>query len=120
MNLSAPIRSDYLMPAIISGFVGLLIFANGSGWIRNYGGDIVAIVFLYCLMGIILPTLTPKQKTFSVLFIAVAIEIIQSLNLFDPGVSRDLILGATFDPIDLIFYAVTAAVCYKIDKKEGA
>jgi len=88
-----------------------LIFIGVRGWIRSFGGDILVVIFLVaCLASI--PVGRPRSRLIGVGAFAVSVECFQGLG----WVTRDahwlahLILGSTFDPVDLVAYGIGLAM----------
>lgn len=92
---------------------------RGPGWrlLRHTGGDVFAAALLYALVGLALVRWTRTRRAALTLGIAVAIEAAQALDLVAPDAPRwvHVLLGATFDPLDLLAYAVGVAVAAAID-----
>ncbi len=95
---------------IASLILGLIIFHWGRGWVRNYLGDIVVIIFLYSLLSLF-TTISSKRKAIIVFIFAVTIELFQLLN-FSTGITYidNLVFGSTFDLLDIVAYAIGAAI----------
>ena len=110
-------RIIFLIAALVSGFTGWMILLFGHGWVRNYGGDAMVIVFLYALLGCALPRLAAKKKALGIFLLALTIEVIQSLHLVGKSPGADLLIGSTFDPVDIITYAVSVIACFFLDRK---
>ncbi|MFA5946857.1 MAG: DUF2809 domain-containing protein [Patescibacteria group bacterium] len=109
------LRTVFGVLAIISLLFGLLIFFFvHSGFLRNYGGDVVAVTFLYSLLRL---TLSPKPKTAAgmVFAVAVFIEVLQALVSLPHSTVTTLTLGSTFDPLDLLAYFLTVLALYLLD-----
>lgn len=104
--------------AFVSGWVGWMILFFGHGWIRNYGGDAVVIIFLYATLGGVFPHLHPKKKALSIFLFALAIEIVQSFQLVNRSLVADATIGSTFDPIDIAVYVLATAGCFLLDRKK--
>ena len=87
---------------------GLLIFYFGSGAIRNYLGDVIAIIFLTSLLGFFVNA-SAKRKALAVFLFASGLELFQLLDA-STGIRLidTLVLGSTFDPWDIVAYAVGA------------
>ncbi len=87
-------------------FVGALIFTLATGWVRNLLGDVLVVVFLVaCLASI--PVGKPWMRLLGVAVLSVGVEAFQGLGLVgvDSHWLAHLILGSTFDPVDLLAYA---------------
>lgn len=94
--------------------VGLAIFHWSSGPLRNYGGDAIVVIFLYSLIRAT-TRLTPIATAVIVLTAAIVIE---SLPLIVPTSTENwslLLVGTTFDPIDLAVYTASLTLALTID-----
>ena len=86
--------------------IGILIFFFGHGWIRNYGGDAIAIVFLYCLLGICTQR-SILQKMATIFILALGVECIPLWIGSSTNPLQQFFLGSTFDLKDIFIYFVT-------------
>lgn len=94
---------------------GLLIFCFvHSGFIRDYGGDIVAITFLYSL-AVLLFRPKPMIAAAGVMAVAIIIEILQAIVSLPRSAAVDLTLGSTFDPYDILVYGATLLTLLSVD-----
>ncbi len=86
--------------------IGVLIFLFASGWVRNIGGDLLVVVFLVASLASV-PVLRPWTRLLAVAVLSVGVEAFQGLGLVDPSSPwlAHLVLGSTFDPVDLAAYA---------------
>jgi hypothetical protein len=105
---------SHFLPTVISLAIGLLIFFFGSGIIRNYGGDLIVVLFLYFLIGLF-SNISRTQKAAAVLLLAVSIELFQLLNVDSANTLEELFIGTTFDIVDIGTYIVGVAAAYQID-----
>lgn len=86
-------------------------------FVRPYLGDVLAVIFVY--LG--LRTLFPEKPVFASVIafgIAVAAELLQLTGLsgiFGENSVFSVIVGGTFDPIDLGCYLIGGAVCFIFD-----
>ncbi|WP_370337655.1 DUF2809 domain-containing protein [Parvularcula marina] len=88
--------------------------------IRPFGGDILVVIFLYFA----LRSVTNWPRAVSALIVlgfAVIIEVSQGLGLverlnLDGNPLASVILGATFDPMDLLAYSIGAALAFLADR----
>ncbi|MDD9195733.1 DUF2809 domain-containing protein [Aliivibrio sp. S3MY1] len=90
-------------------------------FVRPIGGDVLVVIWLYYLLSSVID-MPSKQLTFTVLGIAYLVELGQFLNVnaflgIEPSSSLHLILGATFDWIDLVAYTVGAIICYWVERE---
>lgn len=100
--------------AVISLAGGLLLFAFVRGPLRGSAGDVLVIVFLDAALAAACLAIgsTARRAAWARLAcvgaLSVGLELLQGLHL----VGRDapwllhLVLGATFDPWDLLWYAI--------------
>ena len=84
--------------------------------IRDYGGDLLVVGFLFWLILAVAPRLTPYKVALPVFVFALIIEVFQLFELRplraalgDP--LSTLILGQSFDWLDLAAYAVGLTLC---------
>lgn len=103
-----------LLIAAASFLTGATIFYWGHGIIRNYGGDVVVVIFLYALAGI-LTDWQPRTKLLVIGGLALAIECAQLFILHPGGELQQATLGAYFDPLDLLAYALGLLIAYAIE-----
>ena len=92
--------------------VGVLLYRGpGRVWIRGLGGDLLVVIFLVAFVAS-LPVGTWRNRVVGVGVFAVAVECLQLLELVGPDSPfiAHLILGSTFDPVDLVVYGVGLAV----------
>ena len=91
-----------------------------DAWVRPYGGDLLAVVWVYCLLR---SALTLRSTTLALAAFAVGagVEVAQYLEV--PrllGLSRhpvlSVIAGTTFQWGDLLAYALGAALAYGLDE----
>ena len=92
----------------------IALFVNDS-FIRPTLGDVLVVVWLYYVMSSVI-NLPSKVIAVVTVAIAFAVEIAQYLNVpellgLSPGSLFSVILGSTFDWLDLIAYAVGGMLC---------
>jgi hypothetical protein len=92
---------------------GLGLRAVASGDLAKYGGDALYTVLLLTLVMVVAPRATPMTAAGSALVISWGVEFLQLSEVTTElsrrsAVSR-LVLGSTFNPPDLFWYAVGAA-----------
>lgn len=107
-------RKIFSFVAVVSLFIGLAIFFWGHGGIRNYGGDVVVVIFLYALASIF-TIQSPQAKLLAIGGFAFIIECAQIFIMHPGNVLRQITLGAYFDPLDLFAYAFGLFVAYAIE-----
>ena len=96
------------------------LFADNQ-FIRGFAGDIVVISLLYFFIKS-LYNFHPLKLAIFIFFLACTIEFFQYLTLINIlGLEKNflaqLILGAVFDPADLLAYGIGAVTVYMIDVK---
>jgi len=107
--------------ALFSFLLGLLIiffFANYP-FIRGAIGDLLIVVFTYFLIKSFYK-LDSKLLSFIVILIFFLLEGLQYFNFVEYlGLSKNkiakIVLGATFDPVDLLFYLLGGIIAYCLD-----
>ena len=104
-------RLLYLALALLLLLVEIGIALWARGFVRFYVGDVLAAALLCCLLRSILPKLHPALpvlalsilvEAWPVLGYFIAGEGMQKLN----GTVLGIILGGTYDPVDLLCYAL--------------
>ncbi|PRX34846.1 uncharacterized protein DUF2809 [Orenia metallireducens] len=116
-------RLSYMGLALFSFILGLLIvvFFSNYYFIRGVLGDLLIVVFTYSLIKSFYQV-DSKLLSFIVILTFFMVEGFQYLNLIKYiGLSENkiakIVLGATFDPIDLLFYLLGGLLVYYIDIK---
>jgi hypothetical protein len=94
--------------ALVLGAFVLLYRGPGRGVIRGHVGDIAAAALVYALLGLAWRA-RPWVRAVATFVIAVAIELGQTI-WSTSSVAGELLLGNTFDPWDLLAYAVGTAL----------
>lgn len=87
-----------------------------DSFVRPYGGDLLVVIFLYCLLKSFL-RIPVKNAIFGVLGFAIAVEIIQYFRMIHLlGLEKNKIavtvLGSYFEWLDILFYALGALLIY--------
>lgn len=90
---------------------GIALFVNDA-FVRPYGGDVLAVALVYCLLRAAAP-LGSSSALAATLLIAGAVELAQLLNLLDATGLRAnavvrTVLGGSFDVLDLAAYLAGA------------
>ncbi|MFF5189700.1 DUF2809 domain-containing protein [Streptomyces sp. NPDC000345] len=103
---------------------GLGLRAVASGSLGKYGGDALYTVLLLALVVLVAPRVTPVTAAVSALAVSWGIEFLQ-LSEVTAGLSQRsavarLVLGSTFNPPDLFWYAVGAASGWLVHTAVGA
>jgi hypothetical protein len=98
--------------------VGVLVYRGpGRVWVRGLGGDLLVVIFLVaCLAS--LPVGSWRGRVAGVAVFATAVECLQLLELVGPDSPfvAHLILGSTFDPVDLVVYGVGLVVAAVLER----
>lgn len=91
-----------------------VLLYRGPGWVplRHTGGDIAAGALVLGLVGLVARRRGVGWWVVVAALIAASVEAIQALRLVGPDAPRwlHLTLGSTFDPLDLLAYAVGIAL----------
>jgi hypothetical protein len=114
------IRKSYAMAAAVLMAVefGIAAFVPG-GPVRTHGGDLLAVLLVYCALRAV-TSLGSPGATGAALAIAATIEGAQWLRLGDllgwqgSPLAR-ILLGSSFDPMDLLAYAAGGCVALAIE-----
>ena len=93
-----------------------------SGFVRNYAGDVLAVVLLYALMRAAFAA-PPSNLALKIFAFAVALELAQYFGAVQIlGVENKIlkvIIGGTFDFTDLLCYAVGCVLASAYEKFES-
>lgn len=97
---------------------GLGLRAVAAGDVAKYGGDALYTVLLLALVVLVAPRTTPLTAAVSALAVSWAVEFLQ-LSDVPAELSRRsalarLVLGSTFNPPDLFWYAVGAGAGFLV------
>lgn len=100
--------------AALTVVLGLGVRAGAAGDVAKYAGDALYTTLLYALVVLAAPRAKPAAAAWTALGISWAIELSQ-LSGVPAGLSRRsvlarLVLGSTFNPPDLFWYAAGAAL----------
>ncbi|MCP4803930.1 MAG: DUF2809 domain-containing protein [Proteobacteria bacterium] len=89
------------------------IFFLVTGPVRGSVGDVLVILFLVASLASVRVG-TAMTRIGGVFLLAVGIELFQLLELVGPDAPAiaHAVLGSTFDPLDLLWYAVGAGVSW--------
>lgn len=85
--------------------------------IRPYFGDVLAVVFVYTAARVVFPKRPQFLSVFVFLF-AVAVELVQLTDLstlFGEGSAVSVIIGGTFDFVDMLCYLGGSVICLAVD-----
>ncbi|MFZ3467841.1 DUF2809 domain-containing protein [Streptomyces sp. 4.24] len=119
-----PVRLAAAGAAVVTVGAGLGLRAVGAGDAAKYGGDALYTVLVLALVVLAAPRVTPLRAAASALAISWAVEFLQ-LTAVPAELSRHsavarLVLGSTFNPPDLFWYAVGAAAGWLVHAALGA
>lgn len=105
---------------VLLGGIGLALGLTALAWaalelpgralIRGHLGDVGIVMVLVAAFGLALPRLGLRGWIALAAVIALATELAQALGVHGEGVVNELTLGATFDPVDLLAYALGLAL----------
>lgn len=114
-------RLIYFMLSVICFMACVLIVRlfSGNQFIRGFAGDIVVILLIYFFVKIF-KDFKPLKLAIFTLLLAFTTEFLQYLKLIsvlglEQNIFAQLIIGAVFDPLDLVAYAIGAIIVYTID-----
>jgi hypothetical protein len=95
--------------AITLGLFVLVYHGPGRAVLRGHVGDVAATMLVYAVLGALSPQTWIRFRAFTTLAIATLIEFGQSY--WSAGsMLGELTIGDTFDPWDLVAYAIGVAV----------
>ena len=99
----------------------IALFVRDS-FVRPFVGDILVVIFLYTLFRSIFCIKRPKRLALFVVVFAFIIEFAQYLDVLERfglenASALTIILGATFDWVDLMAYALGACACLLLDSQ---
>ncbi len=103
------VRSFLLSTVLLALLIFIAAFVHDR-FIRPFGGDVLVVVWLYFFLKSFL-NMSPLKLSIAVLLFAYGIEIAQYFNLVnllgleDYKLAR-IIIGSTFDPMDLLAYTI--------------
>jgi hypothetical protein len=103
--------------AAVGALVLVLIFVFGSGVLRTAVGDTLVVVVLVAALASI-PLGAARQRLAAIAVVSVGAEALQALSLVGPDAHWfwHLTVGSTFDPADLVAYAVGLAVAAALER----
>ncbi|MGX4691972.1 ribosomal maturation YjgA family protein [Streptomyces sp. JNUCC 63] len=110
--------------AVVTIGAGLGLRAVAAGSVGKYGGDALYTVLLLALVVLVAPRATPLTAAASALAVSWGIEFLQlsevPAELSQRSAVARLVLGSTFDPPDLFWYAVGAAAGWLVHTAAGS
>ncbi|WP_371573194.1 DUF2809 domain-containing protein [Streptomyces sp. NBC_01314] len=99
--------------AVVTVGAGLGLRAVAAGSLAKYGGDALYTVLILTLVLVVAPRVTPLTAAVSALAVSWGVEFLQlsevTAELAQRSAAARLVLGSTFNPPDLFWYAVGAA-----------
>ncbi len=102
---------------------GLGLRAVAAGSLAKYGGDALYTVLLLTLVVLVAPRVSPLTAAASALAVSWGVEFLQLSEVTGELSRRSevarLVLGSTFDPPDLFWYAVGAAAGWLVHTAVG-
>lgn len=111
------IRQAVVCAVCLLGGLGVLVYAGpGREFVRGLLGDVLVVPFLYFGLGVLWPH-ARRARAVGVAVLAVTVETLQLFELAGPDAAwwLRLALGTTFDPADLVAYAVGLGVALSLD-----
>ncbi|WP_328841428.1 DUF2809 domain-containing protein [Streptomyces europaeiscabiei] len=119
----ARIRLAAAGAAVVIVGAGLGLRAVAAGGLAKYGGDALYTVLLLALVVLVAPRVTPLTAAGSALAASWGIEFLQLSGVAAEFSQRSavarLVLGSTFNPPDLFWYAVGAAAGWLVHTAVG-
>jgi hypothetical protein len=119
----ARIRLAAAGAAVVTVGAGLGLRAVASGSLAKYGGDALYTVLLLTLVVLVVPRVTPLTAAGSALAVSWGVEFLQlskvTAELSQNSAVTRLVLGSTFNPPDLFWYAVGAAAGWLVHTAVG-
>jgi hypothetical protein len=104
-------RLPILCAAVLTIIAGLAVRMLWDGPVPKYAGDVLYTVLIYALIVLALPRTRPWLAASIAAGLSWAIEFAQLGDI--PALLRPL-LGSTFNPPDLLWYAVGAAAAWTV------
>lgn len=103
--------------ATITLAAGLTLFVAARGSFRGLVGDVLVVVFLVAALATF-DLGSPRSRLAAVGALSVGLELLQGLHLVGPGSPwlLHLLLGSTFDPLDLVAYGVGLALAHALER----
>ncbi|MFC4502764.1 MULTISPECIES: DUF2809 domain-containing protein [Streptomyces] len=120
----ARIRLAAAGAAVVTVGAGLGLRAVAAGSLAKYGGDALYTVLVLTLVVLVAPRVTPLTAAASALAVSWGVEFLQlsevTAELSQRSAVARLVLGSTFNPPDLFWYAVGAAAGWLVHTAVGA
>lgn len=115
------LRLIFAITALVLLIAEIVIAFYASGWIRNYLGDVLVVIFLYALYRALFIDCPSKWFVLPsvILLIAFGVEFLQLWGICNKlGIHNRyalILLGASFSVVDLVCYAVGSIPCYLVE-----
>ncbi|MFF8974294.1 DUF2809 domain-containing protein [Streptomyces sp. NPDC014995] len=110
--------------AVVTVSAGLGLRAVAAGSVAKYGGDVLYTVLLLTLVVLVAPRVTPLTAAGTAVAVSWAVEFLQlsevPAELSQRSVVARLVLGSTFNPPDLFWYAVGGAAGWLVHTAMGS
>jgi sugar (pentulose or hexulose) kinase len=120
---SARIRLGAAGAAVVTIGAGLGLRAVATGSLAKYGGDALYTVLLLALVVLVAPRVRPLTAAGSALAVSWGVEFLQlsevTAELSQRSAVARLVLGSTFNPPDLFWYAVGASAGWLVHTAMG-
>jgi hypothetical protein len=101
-------------PCLLLG-LGVLVYRGpGRALVRGALGDVLVVAFLYFALGAI-ARWQPRTRLWAVGGLALLTELSQLVPRGVRSTAVDLTVGATFDPLDLLCYALGLALAWTVE-----
>lgn len=104
------------------GAAGVLLGATALAWavldlpgrsvVRGHLGDVGVVMVIVAVLGVVLSRLGTRAWIGLAAGLALLVELGQALGLRGEGLAGELTIGATFDPLDLVAYALGLAISW--------
>ncbi len=105
--------------SLMTGFTIIFLLAS-IPFIRGFLSDVIVVFFLFFLVKTFIPTIKSKPLAIFVLLFSFMAEGLQYIRIADTlqatGILR-VVLGATFDWLDLLAYCMGVLTSYVLDLK---
>lgn len=104
-------RRSLILALVTFGVLVGIAFGT-TGWVRGSLGDLVVVIWVASCLGVLLHRWVWCAGL--ALALATLLELLQLLGRVQPGdpLWMHLIFGSTFDPLDLLHYAIGAVVAW--------
>jgi len=94
----------------------------GHDFVRGFLGDVLVVQFIYLLARFVISFRYRFQLAAVVMLIGIATEILQYLSAgsIPRNIAAELTVGSTFDPLDIVAYAVGLMIVLVLDRQPKA